>query len=121
MKPKRLSAAFRDTIVQYFWPGNVRDLENVLERSARLCRNEVLSANDLLINEPVSYADPLDALPEPYEGFSLEDFLTSARKQLILKALAVANGNQSAAARLLGVTPQAVHKFLQLTKNEIEI
>jgi transcriptional regulator with PAS, ATPase and Fis domain len=45
-------------------------------------------------------------------GFSLEEYLTSARKQLILRALEMADGNQSAAARLLGISPQAVHKFL---------
>ncbi len=118
---KRLAPDALIRLQSHNWPGNVRDLENALERSARLSHNEVLSANDLLINEPVSYADPLDALPEPYEGFSLDDFLTSARKQLILKALETSNGNQSAAARLLGVTPQAVHKFLQLTKTETEI
>lgn len=120
-RPKRLAPDALIRLQSHNWPGNVRDLENSLERSARLSRNEVLTANDLLINEPVSYADPLDALPEPYEGFSLDDFLTSARKQLILKALEASNGNQSAAARLLGVTPQAVHKFLQLTKAETEI
>jgi transcriptional regulator with GAF, ATPase, and Fis domain len=75
-----------------------------------------LDADDLLIYEPVTYADPLDALPDPYEGFSLDEFLGSARKQMILKALDAASGNQSRAARLLGITPQAVHKFLQLSK-----
>jgi DNA-binding NtrC family response regulator len=52
------------------WPGNVRDLENVIERSARLARQDVLDADDLMISEPVTYADPLAALPEPRAGFS---------------------------------------------------
>ena len=95
------------------WPGNVRDLQNVLERSMRLCRNEVLDADDLIITEPIRYNDPLEVLPDPYVGFSLEEFMGSARKQLILRALEISKGNQSEAARLLGVTPQAVHKFLQ--------
>ena len=73
----------------------------------------MLEADDLLITEPVTYADPLDVLPDPYEGFSLEEFLNSARKQLILRALEASDGNQSKAARLLGITPQAVHKFLR--------
>jgi len=67
----------------------------------------------LLIAEPVASTDPLAALPEPHDGFSLEEYLTSARKQLILRALETTKGNQSEAARLLGVTPQAVHKFLR--------
>lgn len=117
-KPKRLSTGALTRLQAHSWPGNVRDLENVLERSAHLCRNEVLEADDLLISEPVSYADPFDVLPEPYEGFAMDEFLTSARKQLILRALNATGGNQSAAARLLGITPQAVHKFLQQKKDD---
>ncbi|HID72696.1 TPA: sigma-54-dependent Fis family transcriptional regulator, partial [Candidatus Micrarchaeota archaeon] len=112
-RPKRLSPGALARLQTHSWPGNVRDLENVIERSARLSRHDVLEADDLLITEPVTYADPLDVLPEPYEGFSLEEFLNSARKQLILRALEASDGNQSQAARLLGITPQAVHKFLR--------
>jgi DNA-binding NtrC family response regulator len=71
-----------------------------------------------MISEPVTYTDPLSALPEPRAGFSLDEYLTSARKQLILRALEAARGNQSEAARLLGITPQAVHKFLRKTESD---
>jgi len=91
----------------------VRDLANVVERSALLSQNDVLEADDLMISEPITKSDPLAMLPEPSKGFSLEGFLTSARKQMLLKALEMSDGNQSKAARLLGVTPQAVHKFIQ--------
>lgn len=115
-QPKRLSTEALSRLQSHNWPGNVRDLQNVIERSVRLCRHDVLNADDLLITEPVTLADPLDALPDPYEGFSLDSFLSSARKQLITKALEGTKGNQSQAARLLGITPQAVHKFLQQSK-----
>jgi len=115
-RQRRLTADALSRLQAHNWEGNIRDLENVIERSVRLSRVEVLDASDLLITEPITYADPLDALPEPYEGFSLDEFLGSARKQMILRALDAANGNQSQAARMLGVTPQAVHKFLNQTK-----
>jgi transcriptional regulator with PAS, ATPase and Fis domain len=115
-RPKRLSAKALSRLQSHNWAGNVRDLENVIERSIRLNRHDVLDADDLLITEPDTYADPLDALPDPYEGFSLEEFLGSARKQMILRAIEAANGNQSQAARMLAITPQAVHKFLQQSK-----
>lgn len=118
-RPKRLSAEALSRLQSHSWAGNVRDLENVIERSVRLCRHDALDADDLLITEPVTYADPLDALPDPYEGFSLDEFLGSARKQMILRALEASNGNQSQAARMLGITPQAVHKFLQQSKRKI--
>lgn len=112
-QPKRLTTAALQRLQAYDWPGNIRDLSNVIERSARLTRSAVLDADDLMLSEPVGHADPLAMLPEPAEGFSLEEFLTSARKQLVMRALDISKGNQSEAARLLGVTPQAVHKFLQ--------
>ncbi len=115
--PKRLSQDALARLQTHLWPGNVRDLQNVIERSARLCRKSVLDAEDLLISEPVTHADPLEALPEPQPGFSLDGFIGSVRKQLILRAVEIANGNQSEAARLLGVSPQAVSKFLRQGEN----
>jgi DNA-binding NtrC family response regulator len=111
--PKRLSTDALARLQSHNWPGNVRDLENAMERSVRLCRRDTLQADDLLITEPVTYANPLEALPDPYEGFVLDEFLSSVRKQMILRALEAAGGNQSRAARLLGCTPQAIHKFVQ--------
>ncbi len=119
--PKRFTPEALVRLQAHNWPGNVRDLENVIERSLRLCRHDVLEADDLMITEPITYADPLGALPEPHEGFSLEGFLSSARKQILLRAIEAANGNKSLAARLLGITPQAVHKFLQQSKGKVSI
>ncbi|MGQ3683925.1 MAG: RNA repair transcriptional activator RtcR family protein [Candidatus Loosdrechtia sp.] len=112
-RPRRLSPGALIRLQEHSWPGNVRDLENVIERSARLARRDVLEADDLLISEPLIKSDPLATLPEPSSDFSLEDFLSSVRKQMILRALELAEGNQSKAAKLLGITPQAVHKFLR--------
>jgi transcriptional regulator with PAS, ATPase and Fis domain len=111
-RPRRLSQAALARLQGLAWPGNVRDLQNVIERSARLTRSDVIDADDLIVTEPVAKDDPLSALPEPVQGFSIEGFLGSARKQLVMRALGTAGGNQSEAARLLGISPQAVHKYL---------
>jgi transcriptional regulator with PAS, ATPase and Fis domain len=116
-KPKRLSTDALSRLQANNWPGNVRDLENVIERSVRLCPKDVIGADDLLISDPIVVSDPLDALPDPHEGFLMDEFLASSRKQLLLKALEASGGNQSRAAHLLGITPQAVHKFLQQKKD----
>jgi DNA-binding NtrC family response regulator len=120
-RPKRLSPEALARLQNQTWPGNVRDLENVIERSVRLARTDVLAADDLMISEPVTSADPLAALPQPRPGFSLDEFLTGARKQLILHALEIAKGNQSEAARLLGLTPQAVHKFVHKSERDFNL
>lgn len=116
--PKRLTPAALARLQNHSWPGNIRDLENVLERSLRLTKKMVLDAEDLLISEPITFRDPYSALPEPTNGFSIEDYLIGARRQLILRAIELANGNKSEAARLLGITPQAVHKFVKKIEND---
>jgi DNA-binding NtrC family response regulator len=112
-RPRRLATGALQRLQAHTWPGNVRDLMNVLERSAQLCPRDVLEADDLIIDEPSTRRDPLAGLPAPHEGFSLDEFLSAARRQLFLRALETADGNQSAAARLLDVSPQAVHKFVK--------
>lgn len=111
--PRRLTPAAIQRLEQHSWPGNIRDLENVIGRSLLLSTRTELGAADLLFDAAPSASDPLQQLPEPREGFSLESFLSDARRQLILRALETSGGNQSAAARLLGLSPQAVHKFLR--------
>ena len=112
--PRRLSPAALQRLTQHDWPGNIRDLENVIGRSLLLAPGDVLEAADVLFDTAsAGAADPLDALPAPHEGFSLDAFLNDARRQLILRALHLAAGKQSTAARLLGVTPQAISKFLR--------
>lgn len=112
-KPKRLSQNVLTRLQYNSWLGNVRELENVLERTARLIPKDTIDSNDLIIFDPVASKDPFASLPLPEEGFSLEDFLSNSRKQLILKALEISEENQSEAARLLGITPQAINKFLR--------
>jgi len=111
--PKRLTQEALGRMEGYIWPGNVRELQFVIERSARLARKALLDADDIVMDVPASGTDPYASLPEPHDGFSMNDYLKSVRKQLMLRALAVANGNQSQAAKLLGITAQAVHNFIK--------
>jgi len=110
---KHLSQSALIRLQGHSWPGNIRDLANVLERSVLLAPNDVLEPEDLLIKSSPRKKDFFASLPDPVDGFSLEKYLSSVRKQLILRALDIAAGNQSEASRLLGLTPQAVHKFLK--------
>jgi DNA-binding NtrC family response regulator len=93
-------------LMNYHWPGNVRELENVIERSLVLSAGEVLSEDDIRL-DTVPRARPAQAangdvfLPE---GVSLDEF----EQQLIREALKRANGNKSQAARLLGLTRNAL-------------
>jgi two-component system NtrC family response regulator len=109
---RQLSSAALRRLEQHDWPGNVRELLNVLERSVLYSQGDTLLPEDLLITENRAVSDLFARLPEPCHGFSLERCLQQLRKRFILRALAKSNGNQTEAARLLGLTKQAVSKFL---------
>lgn len=110
--PKRLTPGALVKLQGLAWPGNIRDLENALERSALLSRKEVIDAADVVLAEPPGEEGGSFNFPDPQPGFSLEAYLKEARRKLVGRALELAQGNRSKAARLLGVTPQALHKFV---------
>lgn len=111
-KPVQLTTGALARLESQPWPGNVRDLLNVLERSVLYSRAEVINAEDLIITCDPPGKDPFAALPEPSQGFKVDEYLTKVRNQLFLRALEACKGNQTAAAELLGVSKQAVSKFV---------
>jgi two-component system response regulator PilR (NtrC family) len=86
-------------LMQHPFPGNVRELENVLERALALCNDSTITAEDLLLNDEAkpSYASMDNNLPLP-------EYLESIEKQAILDALEKTGNNKTAAAKLLGVS-----------------
>jgi len=111
-KPRQLTSAALMRLERYDWPGNVRQLSNVLERSVLYARNESIDTDDLIISDHKPCKDPFAALPEPLPGFEVDTFVKQVREQLFLRALAACNGNQTKAAERLGVSKQMVNKFV---------
>jgi two-component system response regulator AtoC len=88
-------------LMEYDWPGNIRELKNVIERSVILECEETLLVENLpreLIDRTVGTAGPLNFRLPP-EGIDIED----VERELIRQALEMADGNQSQAARLLNL------------------
>ncbi len=87
-----------DRLRKYHWPGNIRELQNVVERCVILRKNDTIESAEILI--PDNTSTITSAIPEiPADGLSLED----VEKGLIEKALAMSSGNRSQAARLLKI------------------
>jgi DNA-binding NtrC family response regulator len=101
-----LSEAAIHKLVHYDWPGNIRELRNVLERSIILRPEGTIGADDILIGDSIPGA-ATDTTGT--DTFNLEEM----EERAIKKALAVTSGNRSEAARLLGITRRALYGRLE--------
>jgi DNA-binding NtrC family response regulator len=90
-------------LVNYHWPGNVRELQNIIERACALAKGSVLDVADIhLDTRPAKTAnDASGFLPD---GTTLEQW----EDEMVQEALRRANGNKSQAARLLGLSRNAL-------------
>ena len=101
-----------DLLMKYNYPGNIRELENIVHHSIVLSRNEIISTEDLPIGikTPGSEKD-LDSCFE--EGTSLTDKVELLERTLITSALKKTSGNQTAAAKLLGISERNLRYRLE--------
>jgi two-component system response regulator PilR (NtrC family) len=102
--PKRISPDALHFLMKYRWTGNVRELENIVERVALLCDRELITPDDLPDEIKRSGTDNR-ALPEIADsGIDLEAVIEKIEKDYLLKALEKAGGVKVEAAKLLNLS-----------------
>ncbi|MEN6586052.1 MAG: sigma-54 dependent transcriptional regulator [Sulfuricella sp.] len=99
------SAAGVEALQQYDFPGNVRELENILERTLALCGGSRIEKDDLHLTEPETDGP---AIYEPGAKWPLPDYLDRVEKEALQEALEKTRYNKTAAAKLLGITFRAL-------------
>jgi DNA-binding NtrC family response regulator len=102
-----ITSAALQLLADFHWPGNVRELENIIERAVALSTGTVIDTADIRLD--ISTSAPAAAasggsVPFPPEGMTLEQF----EDEIIREALRRAGGNKSQAARLLGLSRNAL-------------
>ena len=104
---KRLSTPAVNMLMAYHWPGNVRELENCIERALLTATDDCIHSYNL----PPSLQTGKDAGYEllPEGKASLSTLVASFERELIVEALKKHNGNMSAAARELDISPRVIH------------
>lgn len=96
-----ISKEAADVLMKYNYPGNVRELENIIERAVVLTRGKVITLNDLPMN--IKGFKEEKSLGSLEEGTLIEQ-VEALEKQLIFDALQESEGNQTKAGKLLGLT-----------------
>jgi two-component system, NtrC family, response regulator PilR len=123
--PPTISPAAANALEQYDFPGNVRELENVLERALALRTNQhIIDVDDLQLSparDPAQRVVAEDTAAEnteagllPVRGeLALPNYLDVVEKQVLVEALAACNGNRTQAARKLGITFRSIRYRLE--------
>ena len=107
---KGISGKALDLLVRYDWPGNIRELENCIERAVIMARDEVIVPADFPLQIQMLYGEgENDGFDIPY-GIGLEEM----ERVLIVKTLAETGGNRTRASEILGINRRTLQNKLRV-------
>ncbi len=110
--PSLLSDGALEDLMHYDFPGNIRELENVLERATALSSGREIGAEDLML-KPAIAEEPGARAADGALGAPLPEYLDRMEREAILDALARTQFNRTAAAKLLGITFRTLRYRMQ--------
>ncbi len=118
LTPPRLTPPALAALQNHSFPGNVRELENILERAFTLCEGQWIGTEDLLLPEAGTVPPPSSqaasvATSAPLSQTDLESYLEQLEREAIMKALEATHYNKTAAAGKLGITFRALRYRLK--------
>ncbi len=103
-----LTAQARDVLLKYDYPGNVRELVNIIERAVVIARNQYITTEDL----PFKSILPVDDSEKKASG-ALRDSVDNLEKKLIIEAMEKTQDNQTKAAEILGISERMLRYKLK--------
>ncbi len=107
---KRFSPQAEQHLIHYLWPGNIRELSNVIERSVVMVRSECIDSSDLKIERKQKEGAEMHP-----QGMTLEE----VEKRLILQTLQKENNNRTKTAQMLGISVRTLRNKLALYENKL--
>lgn len=107
VKAKPISREAMAALVNYEWPGNIRELENAIERAL------VMGSSDMVLLEDLPESLLEQNAPEEMPEGKYQSSVKQLKKHLILDAVAQTGGNYVEAAQILGVHPNYLHRLIR--------
>ncbi|KYO65279.1 sigma 54-interacting transcriptional regulator [Thermovenabulum gondwanense] len=101
-----IAPAALEYLLSYDWPGNIRELENVMERAMNLCKKNIISEKEIIINSPTIF----NSSSKRY--FQLKDIVNETEKEALIRALSQGKSARKA-AKILGVSHTTVIKKMK--------
>ena len=101
--PARLTAEAVEELARHDFPGNIRELENILERALALSGSREIDVEDLRLSAPTG-TPVTAAAPADTASSALPDYLDDIERKAIIEALGKTGFNRTTAAKLLGIT-----------------
>ncbi len=117
-----LAPATRGALVSHAWPGNVREMDNVMQRALVLHGGKVIEPVDLLFEESMTARETVLNEPQDEANESLGSDLKDHERRLILSALAEGQGSRKYAAEKLGLSPRTLrYKIARMRADGIDV
>jgi two-component system response regulator PilR (NtrC family) len=116
-EPAKLTPEALAATLNYPFPGNVRELENVLEGAVALCENNTIRPEDLRLSPRTSTTEPESEAEDDVDAAAaegdLDAYISNLEREAIMKALQETRYNKTAAAKKLGITFRAMRYKLK--------
>lgn len=113
-EPKKITEEAMEKLINYHWPGNIRELENVIERSVVITTKDIITVEDL----PVYIANLSTMESSDTISVKLDDVLDCAERDVIIKALKENKSNRTKTSEALGISRRSLHR--KIIKYNIE-
>jgi len=106
---KEITVEVMEKLINYHWPGNIRELENIIERCVVVTPGNLISLQDL----PSKILESSRSQePESYSSMKLDDTVDQVEKEVIMKTLNENGGNRTKTAERLGISRRSLHRKL---------
>ncbi|MCE2433575.1 MAG: sigma-54-dependent Fis family transcriptional regulator [Candidatus Latescibacteria bacterium] len=111
--PKALSAEARDLLLQYDWPGNIRELKNLVERLSIMVSGDTIYPEDLPTLDGMTIPKQPGSFPDLGVGKTLRQVREAVERHYIAEALERHGGNVTRASNALGIERTNLHKKIK--------